>query len=914
MNDDQNFTLSVATAHWFATSRIFDDLIVQLQPARLSFEEGPVLAPLRDLGEEISLRDDVRFRQTPAGRWILATSYLANDALYHQLLQLSGGACNFDLLLSVLDQQLGKHAVFCPVDPRFALVADSLLLAEVELTDEPLIREQVGVEEQYLTHLPLLRLRQAAYRGHQLLPGDDILGLDEAPPGWIRVELSIPLDRRMFVARIEDDSMNDGVSGVRKCDYAVFTYQQEGVVPDDLLLVRGTFDLSGTGFYCIRRVEYENDLTLLRPLHSDWVRYPSISLNLAEGDTLIIVARLIEVLTPAVFERQPRQRFPLQHRPINDCRYQEQLAERFAARMRRFFAPEPNAVTPSPTLWKTTPICLAADAGGLQLEIGPLSGFWSDIRQLRLVGDGWEKICVTTSLRQHTHRVALAPWTESLRWEAVGFEEDEAIDLSPLDLPGLPADKVTVFSVDADGIGHLNRGRSLQVGQRYRLLIPPAVLTAKLTHLDQPPPLTIIAADWHLWELKIPPRAGSELVAQLRSIGLTIANEAFMLDWVIVPPVDWSRNRKGLQYPEFLAESGLVLRVTSPLLENDSEAILLLHAATGPQIFQLPAGREQLLRLDNLRPGKYGVLIVHQRTDVRVASRFFEVVESAPDAPAARCLIGIDGEWHNLIAGETLTLPDRDLRRLDHLPGHLGSHFGEKPHGERARLELEAPPGWPVNIFWKSITTERLIETHADRKGRLDSSLLCDLMRHRLEASQAGELIFDLRELGRVILPHQRELDIEAIREAMTELVINLAPTVRRHRGEYLMTIPLWFTPVLSLLGYTIEDCTVTTPEDDLRVMKLFHEERTSTGYTKRLARLLFLSPALTTELEKDRLDWMDRVAAEQQVYETILSDGLNWAVRRRRSRLPLKVRDLEWIVDELDVFIDFLRESGEGL
>ncbi len=895
MNADRDLNLSVATGYRYHTCAAFDQLILKLKSERLSFEESTNLASLCGLGElvkEISFRDDVRFRRTPGDRWILTDSFLANDSLYDRMTSTLVGSVNLEAELKKIDEQTRKHAVFCPKDNRFILVCGSLRIAAGGLSDKPLIRDQVEVDEQYRTHLPLLRLQDAAYRDYRSLPDDDILTLAEMPPGWIRVDLSHTLDRSMFIARIEDNSMNDGQNGIRKCDYCVFSYQSDRTPTDAILLVRGVFGQTGIGFHHLRHLEYrEPQQILLLPLHPDRDRYPEIRIDLADGDEVVAVASLIEVLSPAMYERSPGT--------DDDCRTLARQGDKFYQRMQRFF--ETNGGQGRRLAKRfAVPICLAADAGCLQIEIGPVPGFVSFVSELRLLGDGWEKICPTANIRNRARRIAVAPWTESLSWEPVGFEHDDILDLAAFALPGLPPDRVTVFRVDGQGIGRLVVGGILPAGHCYRLLIPPTVLAT----LAECPPLTKLDYGWSLLELELAVTVGSEMVELLTDLGLNIGTEQMTLEWVIVPPVEWSLNWNGDSYPGFLSQTGLILKVDGPLIESEGEAALLLHASDEPRVFPLAPGRRNIIRLSNLPPGRYGVEIVHQRRDIRVEPRFFEVVESPRPSPPANCRIRVAGHWYDLAAGGTLRLASADLSMLANL-AVTGGETG---------LEIETPPGWPVRIFWKSLTTELILDAHANQEGRFDSSPLPDLIRQRLKGSRIGELVFDLRELGRVVLPHQPEPDVEAIHEAMTDLVINLAPNIRRNRGQYLLTIPHWFTPVLSLLGYTIADCPGVTAADGLRVLKLFHEERTMTGYAKLPSRLLFLSPELRPELENDQLNWMDRVAVDQQVRETLLSDGLRWAVRRRGSRLPLKIRDLEWIIDDQDLFIDFLRESGEGL
>jgi hypothetical protein len=895
MNQDGNFTFSIVTAGWDTISRIFDPLVERLAVERSSISEAEWLAEYRELGEEISLRDDARFRPTPYGRWMLADWFLANDWLAGHLRRLPNGVTDLPTFLTVLDEQVGRRTVFCPGDPRFRLTGTVLRLAESELSEEPLIEEMVREDEQYRTHLPLWRLRQAAYLDYLAGPGDDILALAETPRGWIRVELGRPLDRSMFIVRIEDESMNGGGQGLRQCDYAVFNARAAGSSPSTIRLVRGVLGATGAGFHYLRRVEWEETGRIrLRPDNPDRVRFPELGLNPAEGDELVLVAELLEVLRPEQYERAPRQDGDPRTRSLEECRVIGRRVERLVGRCKHFFsAPDDDVETPGVKAWAVAAICDALERGGLQLEIGPIKRFWSFVNELRLVGEGWEKTVSTVGLRERPVRIEMAPWTERLRWEAVGFERDAMIDLALLELEGLAVDRVTVFRIGEDGVGR-RAGERIEAGRAYRLLIPPALGQALL----DPPALVELGGGWRLWELEVPAMVPPALIEWLSGLGLQLREETVNLDWVIVPPVEWRRNWQEKSYPRFLAESGAVIRVTGPRVERVGDAILLLLTPDGHKVYPLPEGREHLLRFSDLVPGSYGIEIVHQRHDIGVERCYFEVVEAAPASPAAGCRIGIGSEWYELTAGETVTLPAHDLARLH----------------EGAGLAVVGPPGWPLRLFWQSLERVLIYETTIGEQWGGEVAPLLEAIHRQRQNAPTGELLFDLQELGQAVLPHRAGLDIDGLREAVAELVLNLAPTIRRRPGEYLTTIPVWYQPLLRLLGYTLADCPVPETTLPIRVQKLFHDESTPTGYVRRPARLLFLCHDLRVALDDDWLAWMDQVATAQQLHEMLLSDGLRWTVRRRGSRLPMKIRDLEWIVDDHDLFVDFLREAGEGL
>ncbi|MFN7623958.1 MAG: hypothetical protein ACK5RS_12515, partial [Acidobacteriota bacterium] len=70
----------------------------------------------------------------------------------------------------------------------------------------------------------------------------------------------------------------------------------------------------------------------------------------------------------------------------------------------------------------------------------------------------------------------------------------------------------------------------------------------------------------------------------------------------------------------------------------------------------------------------------------------------------------------------------------------------------------------------------------------------------------------------------------------------------------------------------------------------------------------------LPTEPDPHLQRQMDQILAREGQRDSLLSEGLRWGTRRFQSTLPVKVRDLEWIIDEQEDFLDFLREVGEGI
>lgn len=70
---------------------VFDRVEKRLSSSLVSLREAELLQHTHwDQGEDARLREDIRFRQTPWGRWMPSAFCLANDAVYQKLLAQPG--------------------------------------------------------------------------------------------------------------------------------------------------------------------------------------------------------------------------------------------------------------------------------------------------------------------------------------------------------------------------------------------------------------------------------------------------------------------------------------------------------------------------------------------------------------------------------------------------------------------------------------------------------------------------------------------------------------------------------------------------------------------------------------------------------------------------------------------------------
>src|SRR5690606_5628190 len=148
-------------------------------------------------------------------RWMLAEDVVANDAIHRWLHAERRSSTPLGAALKRAAELFGRRCVFCSADPRFVFRRDEVRLAASELTRQPVIEAEVGELQKFTTHLPLHTLKAAAASepAGQWGPRAQEHAIETL--GWVRVTLpGRRLDDRMFIARIEGHSMDDGRSGL----------------------------------------------------------------------------------------------------------------------------------------------------------------------------------------------------------------------------------------------------------------------------------------------------------------------------------------------------------------------------------------------------------------------------------------------------------------------------------------------------------------------------------------------------------------------------------------------------------------------------------------------------------------------------------------------------------------------------
>lgn len=861
----------------------FDRIRDRRMGAPLSFTEAEALAEQWARGEDGWLREDLRFRPTPWGRWILSDRYLINDLLVRTLQE---GVSELSLAeqLDILSKVIGRPTACCPADPRLRLDGDRVRLAPSELTTDPLL-ESVEPYQQYTTHLPVYSLKAAAA---SLPAGEWGSGAESQyveVQGWLRVESpSRPLTRRMFVAQVRGHSMDGGTRPIEDGAWAVFEFTfHEGATYDSgasqpTVLVRGEFADPETGSYAVKRWDRGAPEIRLVSNNLDKKRYPDIVIPRDAADHLRVVATFGRVLAPSDYARRPK---PLRHpgrRVLKGASGLAEVGTRLDKRIEAFFEGNPlpdDELDASPPLgWQARIICLAPSSGGPHLEIGPLVGLPPFVKKLRAIGTGWDSILLVTNARQRPVRLTLPPGTGPWKWEAVGFEDEVDLDLARLDAEALPENAVSVFRVDADDVGQHQSGTTLAPGQCYRILIPPPFGDVAGEAL---------ADGWHLWtlDMSVPPEPSTR--EQLRTLGLGLGAAWPRLEWAGCPPAAWKTTPRGEAHPVFETGTEVWFQAHGLPSEGDEAAMVFLRGPDGTERFELLSVREALVSLGALPAGRYACALLHPRTDVKATTLLFEVEAGATRHVAAAWSVRRDVE-------------DEDAEPFSH-------------------LQISAPSGWPVALCWRVIGEVPLATLHADEAHHLDLSSALPHVAERARQARIADLVVDLGELGNEALPHELRPTVESIRQKLQRIWNQRQDKVRGQDGAWLVLVPRWFRPIIELFGYQLQDLpqgALPDAEQGLAAWRLLVDERSGGEIRRRPARVLVLTTDLEATLQRQR-NWLDQACDLADVREAILSDGVRWTTHRKGSRLRRRVWDIS--MDMLgDTLTELLADLGEGI
>lgn len=869
------------------TRASFDALLARLAESPTTFSERELLEPSHwALGEDARLREDLRFRETPWGRWMLAQDFVANDAIYRWLHAERRSSMALGAALERAAEVFGRRCVFCADDPRFVLRHDGVHLAASELSRQPVIEDEVGDLEKYTTHLPLHSLKAAAASepAGQWGPRAHEQAIETL--GWVRVTLpGRRLNDRMFIAAIEGHSMDDDKSGLVDGGYSVFELWPSGTKQHLNVLVRGAFRDPETGSYAVKKyvadqrdAEGRHHKVSLVSLNPNKGRYPDIELAPEDDDAITVVAKVVQALSTDDYERRPKARRRVGRRNLTGREGLDEQATRLGRRVASFFDGAPadhddeEEGDDSPRSgWQTRLVCLDVGAGGLQLEVGPLDGLPPFVKKLRVVGGaGWDGFLLAANARTRPTRVPARPGTGPWRWEAVGFEQEQDLGVERLALDALDASGPIVFRVDADGVGQRITSATLALGQAYRLLLPPNVGDPSLgVEFD---------AGWRVWSLDLAAPLSSTTRQMLTTLALDVGEAWPRLEWALAPPSAWRTNERGDSYPVFDVGTELLVNVGGISGDEDDEAVLFLHGSSGTE--RLPLSGGGLVSLGTPAAGRWACALMHSLTSVQPSTLVFEVAEHAAQHVAA-------------------------------------SWTAAAPTG-LASLEATAPPGWPVSLRWRVIASheESLATLYANDDRTISVEGISSVIEARAARARIADLVVDFGELGRRSIPHDGHASVKQVREQLTALWQQRSGLVQSRMGAWLQLMPAWFTPVTALLGYGIQALQMPTDAEaphDLAAWLLTVDERTLNSITRSPSRVLVLTTDIDAAL-RDCRAWIDSACTVARVRDAIVTDGMRWTAHRKGSH---QLKQQVWNIDHavgLGSVDDMLNDLAEGL
>lgn len=862
------------------TRASFDALVTRLAESPTTFSERELLEPSHwSLGEDARLREDLRFRETPWGRWMLAEDLVVNDAVYRWLHAERRSSVALARALKRAGEVFGRRCVFCADDPRFVLRHDEVHLAASELSRQPVVEDNVGDLEKYRTHLPLHSLKAAAASEPAGEWGKRAQDQVIETLGWVRVSLpGRRLNDRMFIAAIEGHSMDDGKSGLVDGGYAVFELWPSGTKQNLSVLVRGAFSDPETGNYAVKKYvadqrdeEGRHNNVSLVSLNPNKERYPNIELQPEDDDDITVVAKVVQALATDDYERRPKAKRRVGRRNLTD----DEQATRLGRSVASFFdgtapdADDEGANTATSTGWQTRLVCFDIAAGGLQLEVGPLDGLPTFVKKLRVVGTEWDAFVLAANAKTRPTRASVHPGTGPWRWEAVGFEEEQDLGVERLALDALDATAPSVFRVDADGVGQRIKSTTLSLGQPYRLLLPPKVGDDFGTALDD---------GWRIWSLDLSAPLTPTTRQALTALGLDVGEAWPRIEWALAPAAAWRTNARGECYPVFEAGTELLVNVGGVSVDEGDEAVLFLHGPSGTE--RLALSSSGLVSLGAPAAGRWACALMHSRTSVQPASLLFEVADHALEDVAASC---------SAVA-----------------------------HSGLASLEAVAPPGWPVTLRWRVFAAyeEMLATLYGNEECTVPVDGVASILEARAARARIADLIVDFGELGRRVLPHDGRASLKQVREQLTALWQQRSGLVQSRKGAWLQLRKPWFEPVTELFGYGLEEATllgdVEAPHD-LTAWGLTVDERMMGSITRSPSRVLVLTTDLDAVL-RDHRTWIDSACSAAKVRDAIITDGARWTTHRKGSQ---QLKQQVWSLDHaigLGSIDEMLGDLAEGL
>lgn len=864
---------------------IFDRIVERYAGASVSFTEHEALGQLWAHGEDCYLREDLRFRKTPWGRWILSEAILANDTIYSDLHARERSAIALDEAVATVAGHFGRPATFCSGDPRFVLRNDQIRLSASELSDNPVV-EDADPSDQFTTHLPLHTLKAAAASRPMGEWGKAARDQNVETIGWIPVNLhGRRLNERMFVAQVEGHSMDDGRSGLRDGGYAVFELWPAGSKQLLNVLVRGAFHDPETGSYAVKKYvaderdeEGQHSRVALVSLNPDKERYPDIVLDPQDDGEVAVVAKVVQALASDDFMRRPKPQRRAGRRALTGHEAMRNVGRNLAERLESFFDSTPSHSDEESgdgnelAAWSGRLVCLDPADGGVCLEVGPLGQIAPLVAKLCVVGTLRRSYLLPANARARPERVPVQPGDGPWRWEALykngaALSAEDATDLDlqldALEVQAPAVDRVSVFRVDATGAGRLQSGTTLAPGQAYRLLLPPGIGLDSLGEAMQ--------GGWRIWSIDLARTADPQTRSTIEALDLALGEPWPRLEWGL-PARRWAVSPRGAEFPRFGGSDDVLVQVRGLDGEPDELAVLFLHGPGGTSKVELPHVANAAVGLGSLAVGRWACRLLHPRTDVRASTLYFDVSNAIDVAVPADCSVHVG---------------DAALGRSD-------TRVFDFSQDTAATLSATAPPGWPVTLRWRVTGETVLGRCQAGEGGRVDFAQVVGPLRDHAGRAHLADVVLDFAELGRTVVRHKQTRKQDEIARQLAALWHERQGLVRRNLGSWLALQKSWFAPAIALLGYNtheLKEVAVASEHCNFGAWRLVVDKRSKGAIRHRNARLLVVTADVDATLAAES-EALDDLCEELELREAVLvTDGQVWT----SHRLGVRTKQQRW-------------------
>ena len=880
----------------------FDGVVERFADADTSFTEEEALQKSHwEKGEDARLREDFRFRPTPWNRWMLSHNLLANDALSRWLRDNHKSAVLLDEALDALGDSGDRRWVFCIGDPRLRLEDGLLRLASGELTNEPLTEDPLDIEK-YVTHLPIHTLKAVAASEASGEWGPEAQEELIETLGWLRVTIPHKLNNRMFVARIEGNSMDDGRRGMLNGAYAVFELWPAGTRQNKIVLVRGAFKDPETGSYALKKYvadmrdkEGRHQRISLVSLNSDKERYPDIELDPEDEAAVFVVAQFIAVLSQNQYARKPKR---VQDKPGRRNLSESHVSGRMRKRVKEIFGEKGEDKEPGKALEQKASrlVCMDLEGGGLHVETVPLTWMPNFVKRITLKAGSSSITMLAANLKHRTWRQMVPPSKDGYAWSAPGFEEEIGEELDRLVLLGLSENEAVIFKVDVAGIGQPMEGRKLSPGQEYRVVLSPslkieAAPIGSIGHLD---------ADWQLWEFVLPVDLARGVQELLAKFHLEIGKTTPQLSWVTVPPVSFRQTPKGETYPCFHVKQPPILSIKGISLSKLGDASIFVLSGDEITSKPFPEGEQWIIQLEDIPVGPALVQVLHQKTDILPASLPFFIVEEAAECIKAEIEIRI-GPDKNVSDEKGHIVLKQDLGKLEQEDNEIG---------------IAGPPLWPVRYDWQADSKSLITSTHIGESGAMDMDELLNRTQSRRESFLPGNWCFDFADLGVATLRHHPIPSPQDLMKRFKAFIEEKGGSVMGLKGQFPLLRNVWLEPLFPLMGLESKEL----PLEDLRMapngmtaMLFFRTVRQPNGEIKKEKHSIFVLVSTKDDItrpgEGTAWEYADALCNNHQLAISIISDGICWMRHRAHSSMKGNIYHLLDIVkrgagEDLEAFL----------